>query len=127
MHNNKGQSLVLFVLLIPIFLFIFIMVFDVGNMILFRRTLDNINYIALNFGLSHMDSESLENDIKEIINNNDNEINVYYKLENNVIYLETEKDYRGIFLGLLKTKISKVRSSYKGYFDNEKRIIERNK
>ena len=127
MHNNKGQSLVLFVLIIPIFLFIFILVFDVGNMILSRRSLDNINYIALNYGLSHMDSESLEDDIREIISNNDNNIIVYYKNENDVIYLETEKAYKGIFLGLLKTKISKVRSSYKGYFNDEKRIIERNK
>ena len=63
-----------------------------------------------------------------LIRENDNKIIVInYKVIDNTIYLKTEKSYKGIFLGLLKTKISKVESSYKGYFDKEKKIIERNK
>jgi len=129
MYNNKGQSLVLFVLILPLLLFVFILTYDVGNMILSRRTLDNINYIAINYGLSHMEEESLEENIRDLINRNDNKIVINnYKIEENTIYLETEKAYKGIFLGLIKTKLSKVKSSYKGYFDNDnKRIIERNK
>ena len=128
MYNNKGQSLVLFVLIIPLLLLLFVLAYDIGNMVLTRRTLDNINQIAINYGLSHMESDSLEDKIKEIINKNDNKIEVLdYKVIDNTIYLKTEKSYKGIFLGLLKTKISKVESSYKGYFDNEKKIIERNK
>ena len=128
MYNNKGQTLVLFVLIIPLLLLLFVLAYDVGNMVLTRRTLDNINQIAINYGLSHMDNDSLEDKIKEIINKNDNKIIVInYTLTDNTIYLKTEKNYKGIFLGLIKTKISKVESSYKGYFDNEKKIIERNK
>ena len=128
MYNNKGQSLVLFVLIIPLLLLLFVLAYDIGNMVLQRRTLDNINQIAINYGLSHMDNDSLEDKIKEIINKNDNKIIVInYKVIDNTIYLKTEKSYKGIFLGLLKTKISKVESSYKGYFDKEKKIIERNK
>lgn len=128
MYNNKGQSLVAFVLILPLLLFIFVLVYDVGNMILSRRKLDNINQIVLNYGLSHMEDDSLNEKITDIINKNDEKITInYYKIDNNTIYLETEKAYKGIFLGLLKTKISKVKSSYKAYYKNDKKVIERNK
>ena len=45
MFNNRGQSLVMFVLVIPILLMILILVLDIGRMYLERRELDNINYI----------------------------------------------------------------------------------
>ena len=128
MYNNKGQSLVAFVLILPIFLFIFILTYDLGNMTLSRRTLDNINYITIDYALSHLEDIDLEEKINNIINKNDSKIIIKnYKIENNTIYIETEKKYKGIFIGLINTKISKITSSYKGYINEDKKIIERNK
>ncbi len=128
MFNNKGQSLVTFVLIIPIFIFVFILAYDVGNMTLSRRTLDDINYISIDYALSHMEDENLEDKIRDIINQNDSTItNIKYKIDGETIYIETEKPYKGIFLGLLNTKISEVKSSYKGYIVDTKKVIERNK
>ncbi len=128
MHNNKGQALVTFVLIIPILLFIFILAYDVGNMTLTRRKLDNINYIALNYSLSHLEDTDLEDKIRDIVSKNDNKITINkIELDDETIYIETEKSFKGIFIGLIKTKISKIKSSYKGYFNNEKKVIERNK
>ena len=128
MHNNKGQTLVAFVIIIPIFLFLFILTYDVGNMILTRRALDNINYIAIDYTLSHLEDSDLSEKINDIIIKNDPQITIKnYKIENNIVYIETEKSYKGIFLGLINTKISKILSSYKGYLNETKKIIERNK
>ena len=128
MCNNKGQSLVAFVFIIPILLFVFILAYDVGNMILSRITLDNINYISLDYAIPHIDEPELKGKIEEIVNKNDEKIIIKnYKIENDIIYLDLEKEYKGIFLGLIKTKISKIKSSYKGYNNNSKKIIERNK
>ena len=44
--NNKGQSLVMFVLIIPIFLLILTLVYDVGNAIYEKDRLSNTNYLS---------------------------------------------------------------------------------
>ena len=45
--NNKGQSLVMFVLIIPIFLLILTLVYDVGNAIYEKDRLSNTNYLTI--------------------------------------------------------------------------------
>jgi len=45
--NNKGQSLILFVLLFPIIFLILVLVYDIGNMILLKLELDNINKLVM--------------------------------------------------------------------------------
>ena len=74
MLNNKGQSLVMFVLIIPILLIVLIVVLDVGRMYLERRELDNINYIALDYGIPKINEENINEKIVEIIKKNDKEI-----------------------------------------------------
>ena len=45
--NNKGQSLVLFIVIIPIIIGIMVMVIDIGNVIYEKQELDNINKISI--------------------------------------------------------------------------------
>ena len=47
--NNKGQSLVMFVLIIPIFLLILTLVYDVGNAIYEKDRLSNNNYLTIEY------------------------------------------------------------------------------
>ena len=51
--NNKGQSLVMFVLIIPIFLLILTLVYDVGNAIYEKDRLSNTNYLTIEYGLNN--------------------------------------------------------------------------
>lgn len=128
MLNNRGQSLVSFVLVIPIFLFIFILAVDVGNMYLTRRMLDNVNYIAVNYAIDHIDDESLPEKVSMIIDSNDNKIEINdFLIKNNKVYINTSKKYNGIFIGLIENKMNTIKSSYVGYFLDGKNIIERNK
>lgn len=128
MLNNHGQSLVSFVLVIPIFLFIFILAVDVGNMYLTRRMLDNINYIAIDYAIDHINDESLSENMSLIINNNDDKIEINdFLVNDNKIYINTSKDYNGIFIGFIKNKMNIVKSSYVGYMADDKKVIERNK
>ena len=46
--NNKGQSLVLFILILPILLGIMVLVIDVGNAIYTKNKINNITIIKLN-------------------------------------------------------------------------------
>lgn len=118
--NNKGQSLVTFILLIPIIFLIFVMVYSIGNMILIRQKLDNINYLVIDYGLDNMDV----NKMIEIVNKNDKDIIVReLKIDDDKIYLTLEET---IDLKLVGNLIN-VKSRYYGYFQDNKRIIERDK
>lgn len=123
--NNKGQSLVTFVLVIPIIFLIFMMIYDIGNMVLLKNELDNINNIALDYGLDNINEENIKDKIETLIIKNKNDINsISINIEDNKIYITLEDS--------VNTKISfgnifNVKSSYVGYIDNDKKIIERNK
>lgn len=126
MLNNKGQSLVMFVLIIPILLMVLILVLDSGRMYLERRELDNINYIALDYAITKIAEEDIDEKIVEIIKKNDQDIVITKNnIEDNKIYLVTEKEYDGYFLGFINKKLVTVKSAYVGYQIENKKYIER--
>ena len=47
--NNKGQSLVLFVFLLPVFIIIFAYIFDTCYIKINNNKLDNLSSIAMNY------------------------------------------------------------------------------
>ena len=58
--NNKGQTLVLFVLILPIIIFIMLLVIDVSNMFITKQELNNINKIVLNYGLDIIEERNTQ-------------------------------------------------------------------
>lgn len=121
--NNKGQSLVMFVLVIPILLLVFILVIDIGNAFLQKQELDNINYLTIEYGLDNISDNNIETKLINMINKNKelNEINVL--VDNNKIIITTKKNITGIFAK--NFKLLEIKSSYSGYIENNKKIIER--
>ena len=73
--NNKGQSLVMFVLIIPIFLLILTLVYDVGNAIYEKDRLSNTNYLTIEYGLNNIDTVT-ENDLKNLELNSQEKANL---------------------------------------------------
>lgn len=121
--NNKGQSLVMFILIIPIILLMFILVVDIGNAIISKQELDNINYLTIDYGLDNIDKSNIESKLVDMININNklNEINV--SVEGNKIKITTKKNITGILAKGFK--IFSIESNYEGYIENGKKIIER--
>lgn len=122
--NNKGQSLVMFILIVPILLLIMILVIDVGNVIMNKQELDNVNYLTIEYGLDHLEETDLENKLANMIVANNlklNEINV--NVENNRINIVLKKTVKGIIAK--KFKIFDIESKYVGYIEDEKEMIER--
>ena len=81
--NNKGQTLVLFVILIPVLLLIFITFYQIGSIGLDKRKVEDSIETALEYGVNNIDSELLYVSMHEIIKEsnsgikeNDIEINV---------------------------------------------------
>lgn len=122
--NNRGQSLVLFVLLIPLVLMILYAVYEIGRMTLLKHELDNINTIALDYGIDKINDVNIDIEIKELIEKNKNDIDkIDIKILDDKMYITLEDSlskktslFKNVFI---------VKSSYVGYMDNDKKKIER--
>ena len=123
--NNKGQSLVMFVLIIPIFLLILTLVYDVGNAIYEKDRLSNINYLTIEYGLNNIDTVT-ENDLKNLIEQNTSNLKyIYVTIEDNQIEIKMEKDAKSIIGKMFNFNLVKIISHYKGKIINNQKEIER--
>ena len=123
--NNKGQSLVMFVLIIPIFLLILTLVYDVGNAIYEKDRLSNTNYLTIEYGLNNIDTVT-ENDLKSLIEQNTSNLKyIYVTIEENQIEIKMEKDAKSIIGKMFNFNLVKIISHYKGKIINNQKEIER--
>lgn len=123
--NNKGQSLVMFVLIIPIFLLILTLVYDVGNAIYEKDRLSNTNYLTIEYGLNNIDTVT-ENDLKNLIEQNTSNLKyIYVTIEENQIEIKMEKDAKSIIGKMFNFNLVKIISHYKGKTINNQKEIER--
>lgn len=125
--NNKGQSLILFVLILPIIILILVMIIDISKMVLVKSEINNINYMAIDYALDNYDSVlnndvNVVNKIRELIIKNKKDIkDITIKNENNeirigIIYKSNLFIFKDIF---------NIESIYIGYIDNQEKVIER--
>jgi len=123
--NNKGQSLVMFVLIIPIFLLILTLVYDVGNAIYEKGRLSNTNYLTIEYGLNNIDTVT-ENDLKNLIEQNTSNLKyIYVTIEENQIEIKMENDAKSIIGKMFNFNLVKIISHYKGKIINNQKEIER--
>ena len=123
--NNKGQSLVMFVLIIPIFLLILTLVYDVGNAIYEKDRLSNTNYLTIEYGLNNIDTVT-ENDLKNLIEQNTSNLKyIYVTIEENQIEIKMEKNAKSIIGKMFNFNLVKIISHYKGKIINNQKEIER--
>ena len=126
MLNNKGQSLVLFVIILPILFLILILVIDIGRLITLKNELNNINNIVLDYGLDNLEMVDLENKLIDVINLNKDDIdNIDVTVDGDKIYINMNEKLDGILTSFVDISIFDIKISYIGYMDNGKKRIER--
>lgn len=115
--NNKGQTLVIFVLFIPLIVYVIILINNKSNMYYEKRQMENIAKESIRYGLNNIENENVEENIKKFINKNLECTNTVY-IENNEIKVEITKESNVVkkILGFGTIKVK-----YKGIID-EKRI-----
>lgn len=125
--GNKGQALVIFVVFIPMLIMLGTFIVDQSISKYEKRHIDEVNKMAIKYALNHTDS-NMDNDIKDIIEKNANDINDYninIDDENNKITLTIKKEIPGFFGKIIGKDIYKIESIYTGYIENNKVIIEK--
>lgn len=125
--NNKGQSLALFVIIIPIILFFLMIIADYGLICIEKRHIDNSIKDSIKFGLNNINNDNIDNKIKVLIYKNIdiNDIkDIKINIIDNTITIDIEVKINTIF-NILNIK-NNIKVSYIGKIvDNNIQIIKR--
>lgn len=124
--NNKGQTLVMFIVIIPILISIMVLVIDLGSAFAKKQELNNVNKLVIEYGLDNLEEENLESDLTSYITMNAKDLsNVKVIVENNTINVTTKAYIDGIISKALNIDGFEIVSTYQGYLSGEEKRIER--
>ena len=122
--NNKGQMLVMFVIFVPIFIFLAGLLIDIGIAQNSKNRLNNTNITAIEYALDNYNEVMIRNIILE----NDNSLlkeNITISKDKEIVTIKLVKEVDGIFGGILGFFNYKIESIYEGkYINNEKRVVK---
>lgn len=121
--DRRGQSLVMFVLVIPIILLVLVSVYDVGNALYEKNRLSNTNYLVVDYALDNIDSISREDIIDYILSNTENISDYEVVFDDDRVEVEISKEVHGIVSENIN--LINVKSRYIGTIRDNKKNIER--
>lgn len=117
--NNRGQSLVMFILIIPILLGIMAMVMDIGNVIYNKQDIDNINKIVISYGLTNMDDVNIVREMENLALLNNSDMHFVVEINQGQIIVDSTYYVKGVFSKIFETDGYLVRSKYSGYLTDK--------
>ena len=107
--NNKGQSLAMFVVIIPIFALLLTLIYDVSSAIYEKNRLSNTSQMVIDYGLDNIDNVN-ENDLINLtIKNMDDLELISVDIKNNYIEVILEKKVTGIIGNMFGFDLKKVK------------------
>lgn len=122
--NNKGQTLVIFIFLIPIILLLFLSVIDYGIISIQKYKAESSVKDSIKYALNNQDLPNLDNTIKDLLNKNiDNITNINIDINNDYISinLNIKENHLFNFLNINDN----IKLSYTGTLVNNEIIIEK--
>jgi len=115
--NNKGQVLVVFVILLPIFLTILTLVIDLGLLSIEKRKISNNTYDAVEYYLNNNDKEKTV----KLLESNLNDVEIKINDNNEYIEINVIKEYKSLYT--IISNDQEINITYKG-IKNNKEIIK---
>ena len=119
--NNRGQTLVLFVILLPIMLLVMVLVFDIGKSIVEKQKLDNISFMIVSYGIEHSKDDNIEDTLKELVTlNYKDATDVEVLVKDDYVSVSLSGKVKGVFGNLVGKSFFEVRSYYIGNINDKK-------
>ncbi len=126
MMNNKGQTLVIFVLILPLILLIISILFSYGNLLLTKKQIENNIVYTINYYFDHeyenrneSNMEEIKNKLKYIIEKNIKYDNLIIEIKDDSIDISIEKQINNLFVN------KNIIINYYGYLFNSEKVIKR--
>lgn len=121
--NNKGQSLVLFVLLLPIIFMIIALVVQVSLLEISKKEYEDNVKEAVSYGLEHLDDSDVQNKLVRLLDENI-EGQKQVSVSNGKVRIKVSGKIDGMFSSLFED-IYRIEITYIGYLDDGKKRIEK--
>lgn len=119
--NNKGQSLVIFIIIIPVIFIVFSFLYDYAYIINSQNKYENVTRTILN-------STFEEDKIVDLYKQNGYKVdNFKYKKENDKVYIQNSYKIKSVFGNIVNLKNYTVSINYVVINSNNGIIIEDNK
>lgn len=119
--NNKGQSLVIFIIIIPVIFIVFSFLYDYAYIINSQNKYENVTRTILNSTLE-------EDKIVDLYKQNGYKVdNFNYKKENDKVYIQNSYKIKSVFGNIVNLKNYTVSINYVVINSNNGIIIEDNK
>lgn len=125
MLNNRGQSLVIFVVMIPIFMLVLILIYDIGNLSFEKKELDSINKLVIDYGIDNINNLDVVNEMYSLASNNNSEVNYNIRFVDQEFYVSSKYYVKGVFTKIINIDGYLIKSSYKGYLDGNRHVVKR--
>lgn len=120
--NSKGQSLVVFVVLLPALLLFMAFIFELGNITYLKSKYENEIKSTIEYGLKHQEDENLKSKLNRLLDEN-LEGNKEISITENSIEIHITHNPNGIYSELFKQQFE-ISLTYIGQFDTGKIIKE---
>lgn len=119
--NNKGQSLVIFIIIIPVIFIVFSFLYDYAYIINSQNKYENVTRTILNSTLE-------EDKIVDLYKKNGYKVDDFkYKKENDKVYIQNSYKIKSVFGNIVNLKNYTVSINYVVINSNNGIIIEDNK
>ena len=115
--NNKGQALVVFVILLPVILLLMAGIVDIGNFLATKNEYENEVKSAIKYGMKHLDEDNTQKLYRLLDSNIDGDKEVI--IQNNTIKISVTASKESLFKKIIDFDYQ-IDISYLGYMDNGK-------
>ncbi len=120
--NKRGQTLVLFIILIPILLGLGALVVDMGVIMASKAHLREVTIMVIK---ENLDCSDTENKIKKLLVKNDISVdNLEIEFIDDKLNIKNEIEINSVFGSIVGIKNYQIKVDITGYKENEKVIIE---
>lgn len=124
MMNEKGQTLVIFIIILPLLLIILTMIVDRGYAYIEKRKIENYVKDAIVYRFKKdLEDEEIISEINDLFE----KIKVYPNITilDNYIKIKVEKNHNSLFSMIMNDNYYKIKVSYVGTLENEKIVIRK--
>ncbi len=115
--NNKGQTLVLFLFIIPIIFLIFMVIYQVGTAELDKKKLNDRVNTMVEYGINHWSEEDIKEKMIEMFKKDFPKValdNIEIKLETGKVTMTVTQDYEILFIKKQRIRVSYIGTNIDG-------------
>lgn len=124
--NNRGQVLVVFLLILPIVFTLFALIIDNGVNNRLKVRIDNNVKAVIEYGLDHINDDHLQENMENLMKENIDNIDfLKITIDNETIEVIVEKNSKSIFANVLGKERYQIKTFYVGYIENKTKVIKK--